>query len=81
MVSRIGVPGGVTEGVTGDIAGGPLRREHYIGMDTGVSVCVVTEFDVDDVGGVVLFPSLSSGDDLSSGVVTISRVTGDRRRC
>lgn len=52
-----------------------------IGVGAAVDVCLVTECDVGDVGGVVtLFPSPSSGYDLPSGVATPSRVTGDRRR-
>ena len=58
-----------------------------IGMGAGVGVCVVVECDMGDVGDVVtvvggtLFPSLSPGDNLPSGVTTISRVTGDRHCC
>ena len=58
-----------------------------IGVGTGVGMCVVAECNVGDVGGVIavvggtLFPSPSSGDNLPSDVATISRITGDCRRC
>ena len=85
MALRVGVLGGVAGGVADD----KLDR-FVVGMGTGVGasmgVCAVAECDVGDVGGVVavvdgtLFPSPSSGDNLSSGVATISRVTGDHHR-